>query len=283
MSRIPSQPTGSIHPPADTAAPYAAPPSGSAVSPARADLAGTVERSVVVKTPSAGDATVLEPAPPRGASDAGKVEQATLLRAADSTTHSAASASGDAPIQILEPPAAVAAVPTTTATADEAAAALATSGSDPRQPGRIPLDGDMKEISELPKPVPVPIAATPPAVAAANSQPPASTAADLQPPVSTAAADAGPASRYGFSADYAQLRGKLEHTASTGKWKLRYIPIDGRTDQYGGSVELAGALALTASYKDGDFVQVAGQLGSASSDEHGFAPLYRISSVRSLP
>ncbi|MDZ7617026.1 MAG: hypothetical protein U1E05_08480, partial [Patescibacteria group bacterium] len=45
-----------------------------------------------------------------------------------------------------------------------------------------------------------------------------------------------PAGQYGFDPSYAWLRGRLEYSQVDRRWKLRYIPVDGNTDQYGGSV-----------------------------------------------
>ncbi len=99
-------------------------------------------------------------------------------------------------------------------------------------------------------------------------------AAAFRPAASTAASD------YAHSADYAALRGRLEYLQSSRQWKLRYIPIDGQTDQYGGSVVLADSPALAA-FQPGDFVAVAGSLavGGAVS---GYAPHYQLASIQLL-
>ena len=57
----------------------------------------------------------------------------------------------------------------------------------------------------------------------------------------------GPSDRgatYGYDANYAWLQGQLEYSDATKQWKLRYVPVSGPTDKYGGSVVLAPSPAL---------------------------------------
>jgi hypothetical protein len=94
----------------------------------------------------------------------------------------------------------------------------------------------------------------------------------------------GPADRgatYGYDGNYAWLQGQLEYSQAAKQWKLRYIPIDGPTDQYGGSVVLAGTPALNGS-RAGDFVSVKGQLDSGRTSQGSFAPQYRVTNVDRL-
>jgi len=51
-------------------------------------------------------------------------------------------------------------------------------------------------------------------------------------------------SRYRYSQDYSHLQGQLEYSAATKNWKIRYIPIDGETDEFGGSVVVLNPQAL---------------------------------------
>ena len=88
-------------------------------------------------------------------------------------------------------------------------------------------------------------------------------------------------SRYGHDPQYGWLRGKLEFSESDRQWKLRYIPIDGETDNFGGSVILTNTPLLTG-YERGDFVEVTGRLVSGSSDKRGYAPKYEVSQLRRL-
>jgi hypothetical protein len=98
------------------------------------------------------------------------------------------------------------------------------------------------------------------------------------------ASGSGPADRgatYGYDGNYAWLQGQLEYSQATKQWKLRYIPIDGPTDQYGGSVVLSGTPALNGS-RAGDYVSVKGQLDSGRTSQGSYAPLYRVTSVDRL-
>jgi len=93
----------------------------------------------------------------------------------------------------------------------------------------------------------------------------------------TFAPAAGP---YGFDPSYAWLRGKLEYSQVDRRWKLRYIPLDGTTDEYGGSVVITNEAAL-AGCERGDFVAVRGRVTDPDSG-YGFAPLYEVTAVERL-
>ncbi|HEV3138342.1 MAG TPA: hypothetical protein VGZ26_10570, partial [Pirellulales bacterium] len=90
------------------------------------------------------------------------------------------------------------------------------------------------------------------------------------------AGDAG--ADYAFAPDYAWLRGRLEYSQTSHQWKLRYIPIDGQTDQFGGSVVLPNSPALEA-FKPGDRVAVRGSLAAQGSGSGSFSPLYKFDQV----
>ena len=91
-------------------------------------------------------------------------------------------------------------------------------------------------------------------------------------------ADRSPA-KYGYDTDYSRLRGRLEYLESQRRWKLRYIPIDGETDQYGGSVVIDDTVAL-ADYEPGDFIAVEGAVNQPRGNSRSFAPTYRIARVK---
>ena len=97
-------------------------------------------------------------------------------------------------------------------------------------------------------------------------------------PVATAAAlpadDPGP---YGYEPSYRWLKGHLEYSPTNQRWKLRYIPITGRTDGYGGSVMLEDSPALKDLHR-GDAVMIEGQI-VGDSEPGSFAPLYRVERV----
>lgn len=90
-----------------------------------------------------------------------------------------------------------------------------------------------------------------------------------------------PLGDYGYSTDYRRLRGRLEYLEKEQCWKLRYIPIDGATDQYGGSVVLEQSGAL-AGYRRGDLVEVRGELSARAADGKDFAPAYQVADIRVL-
>ena len=86
---------------------------------------------------------------------------------------------------------------------------------------------------------------------------------------------------YAYAADYGTLRGQLEYSQSLRQWKLRYIPIDGPTDAYGGSVVLS-AIAGMKSYRPGDMVVVHGSLFGGSAGFSGISPRYELESIEPL-
>jgi len=96
-----------------------------------------------------------------------------------------------------------------------------------------------------------------------------------------AAAEAvSPRSHYGHGPDYSWVHGKLEHSQIDGRWKLRYIPVDGQTDRYGGSVVVADPSVLSG-YERGEYLELRGRL-AASDPEGGYAPLYEVAEVERL-
>ena len=87
--------------------------------------------------------------------------------------------------------------------------------------------------------------------------------------------------RFGWADDYSRLRGQLEYLESDGRWKLRYIPVDKKVDEFGGSVVISDAGRLSG-YERGDFVEVRGRIVEDAEEGKDFAPVYEISSIRSL-
>jgi hypothetical protein len=83
---------------------------------------------------------------------------------------------------------------------------------------------------------------------------------------------------YGYDEKYQRLQGKLEFSPSQQRWKLRYIPIDGETDTYGGSVVLPESDKLNG-FSAGDFVVVQGRLNTSRGPADGFSPPYMIERV----
>jgi hypothetical protein len=87
--------------------------------------------------------------------------------------------------------------------------------------------------------------------------------------------------RYGHDATYSSLKGKLEYSEADRRWKLRYIPIDGQADQYGGSVVLNDSTLLQG-MNHGDFVEVRGKLLRGASGDWGYAPVYDVAQLKPL-
>lgn len=90
----------------------------------------------------------------------------------------------------------------------------------------------------------------------------------------------GPRTNYGQDPDYAWVRGRLEYSEIDRRWKLRYIPVDGETDEYGGSMVLSDP-ALLAGCERGDFVEIRGSVAE-QDPKRGFAPTYQVAEVKRL-
>ena len=90
-----------------------------------------------------------------------------------------------------------------------------------------------------------------------------------------------PLVRYDYSGDYGRLRGQLEFSAISQRWKLRYIPIDGRSDDFGGSVLILNPETLSGCQR-GDFVEVRGRLDTNGTDDRHFTPEYEIAEIQRL-
>lgn len=91
-------------------------------------------------------------------------------------------------------------------------------------------------------------------------------------------AAAEPPGRFSHADDYSLLEGRLEFSQKHRLWKLRYIPLDGVTDAYGGSVNLGEAPDLN-DYHEGDFVIVRGEVKAPAATARSFAPTFAIASV----
>jgi len=115
-------------------------------------------------------------------------------------------------------------------------------------------------------------------VSASEEEGRAGESARVEPAVATQAVS--PQSLYGHADDYSWVRGKLEHSQLDGRWKLRYIPIDGQTDEYGGSVVVSDPAVLSGCER-GQFIELRGEVAAADPDD-GFAPLYEVAKVERL-
>jgi hypothetical protein len=111
-------------------------------------------------------------------------------------------------------------------------------------------------------------------IRASHSEPAAAPSTGKRPQANPFAAQ-----RYAHSPGYKKLNGQLEYSLADRRWKLRYIPIDGDTDSYGGSVVLVGK--LPDQFQAGDFVTVEGGMaGDAAPGE--FAPAYQFDKIEPL-
>ena len=75
--------------------------------------------------------------------------------------------------------------------------------------------------------------------------------------------------------------GKLEYSAVHKQWKLRYIPIDEKNDDYGGSVILSDASKLEG-FQAGNFVKVTGNVGQKNAGSLERAPHYYVDQIQRL-
>lgn len=87
--------------------------------------------------------------------------------------------------------------------------------------------------------------------------------------------------RFGWADDYSRLRGQLEYLEGDRCWKLRYIPVDKKTDDFGGSVVIQDAERISG-FERGDFVEVQGRIAQESEEGTDFAPVYEVTSICGL-
>lgn len=81
------------------------------------------------------------------------------------------------------------------------------------------------------------------------------------------------------AADYSSMTGRLSYVhADGGLWVLRYAPLD-KEDLHGGSVVLLQDRRLD-SYREGDLVQVKGEILAAKASTRLAAPLYRFNAIQ---
>jgi hypothetical protein len=92
---------------------------------------------------------------------------------------------------------------------------------------------------------------------------------------------AGQTGSYGYQGDYSWLKGKLEYSATSKRWKLRYIARDvsaHRMDDFGGSVVLPDSAQLQG-FSPGEFVRVEGQITGRDPAAKDFAPTYHVARI----
>ncbi len=112
-----------------------------------------------------------------------------------------------------------------------------------------------------------------------NSVQPVSYSRQVSEPTNAnnANSSAGGRGNYDYDSKYSWLRGQLDYSQSERRWKLRYIPITGETDDFGGSVILSGQ--GLDNFRSGEFVTVQGQLDQQEVERGGFAPLFHVQKI----
>jgi hypothetical protein len=90
-----------------------------------------------------------------------------------------------------------------------------------------------------------------------------------------------PRAYYAHDPAYQWLRGRLEYSQVEKHWKLRYIPLDGTMDDFGGSVIIANP-AVLAGLERGEWVEVRGKPGHADRTGRSYAPEYEVVDVKRL-
>ena len=90
-----------------------------------------------------------------------------------------------------------------------------------------------------------------------------------------------PSTKYGHADNHSWLKGRLEYSQARRCWKLRYIPIDGETDRFGGSVILQKT-SLLSGYERGDYVEVKGRLSDDAKTAGDYAPDYEITQIKRI-
>jgi len=172
-------------------------------------------------------------------------------------------------VRIVEPTTSAASTASTsglTKQLSDAPAALA-------EPRRLVLSEEPKEITELPK------AAEWTPIGGGST----TTTTTAHRPITTSGTTATPAldGSYDHDSAYRWLQGRLEYSQVAEQYKLRYIPIDGQTDRYGGSVVLPDAPEL-AQFAHGQFVRVEGSMGTSDAAGADFAPIYNATRIKAV-
>ena len=99
--------------------------------------------------------------------------------------------------------------------------------------------------------------------------------------IPTQAATEDSPGRFAWTDDYSRLRGQLEYLENDRAWKLRYIPIDRKTDDFGGSVVIEDPTSVSG-FERGDFVEVRGRIATEPEEGTNFAPVYHVMSIHGL-
>lgn len=161
------------------------------------------------------------------------------------------------------------------ATSDVAAVATA----EPRQ---IDLPKNMVEIGQLPPARTAQVTQASYTTSSQNAPRARSVYAVGQSAAPQASNDhAASDSVFGYDPQYRWLKGQLEYSEIERRWKLRYIPIDGATDDHGGSVLLPEGTEL-GDFRPGDYVTLYGEVGAHDENSKGYAPVYHADRIEPL-
>lgn len=218
------------------------------------------------------------------AAASGPSNNATDSSAARGTVTPASFTTPSPAIRIVDPP----------ATSALASPSPATSSSMSRTAGatRVPEIGELPTFSGVsrsatlgaatPQALAQPVApgvsprATPPTLA--QPMAPGGSGSTVWNRPSSATSSEPPVAGFGYDPQYRWLKGKLEFSQATQTWRLRYIPADGASDNYGGSVILSDASRL-GGLKAGDLVYAEGTPGGAGATAGSFAPMYALARI----
>lgn len=241
--------------------------------------------------------TVLAGGPPSdiwasaGGDKSTRGENPAAAVAGDSSGRSSIALAGSAPQGVLSgresivrtiPPR-----PSDSVDAAAGASPAAESGVPQGKPGELPQNDEVINIMDLPAAGASRQQRTTPGsegVRLVSATVPVETSSQ-SPATSIPPADPGNAfsakTRYDHAPDYGWLRGRLEHSQIDQRWKLRYIPVYGEMDDFGGSVLIADDSALSG-YERGDFVEIHGQLDTSGRDDRHFTPEYKVRQIDRL-
>ncbi len=129
---------------------------------------------------------------------------------------------------------------------------------------------------------PTQFAATPtPAAASDGFRPQGSSQATTPTPASQPNNTALPEdpARFGFDPTYRWLRGQLQYYPQTGYWGVRYVPLGGAADSYGGVAVIDNPEVL-GGVQPGEYLAVQGYLETAEAGNGQFLPLFTVEGVQ---
>ncbi len=295
-TRIEPPATGTVAPPVVTLPSSEAAPAKTPVMPRsggvpRPNALGTTQpKSPPSQTSTA--ATTAQPASAKGdrISVPSSARSATNLLASRTTSAAPAAATPVARTPALPPP------PPITATSASAASSppqtiiqtilprskVETSAGQPTSASTIPNTWPTPQPASSSQKA-VDIMDLPAARPAANARASAATATGVIQTSATLPIDApsAPVQSFAYDPQYRWLRGRLEYSQIDRAWRLRYIPVDGATDAYGGSVVLAKTSKLSG-FQRGDLIEVHGRVLPPNSGGATFAAGYQVDDIQRL-